>query len=209
MIPIINLQVIDAKDGLAQLENNSIDLIFTDPPYLKKDVHLYELLAKEAKRILKPHAHLITYVGNVWTPKVFSILEKHLTYRLQITLVHKEGGLIVWSTRVLSMSKAILVYTKGPIDRHAPIMATIFSDKGYSKAHHIWEQNIAFPLYAIPLTTNPRDTVLDPFCGGGTTAQACKILNRNCITFDNNPKCIEITNKRLSNPFLTEWVSPV
>ena len=41
------------------------------------------------------------------------------------------------------------------------------------------------------------DLVLDPFLGSGTTAVACKRLNRNFIGIEKEPKYIEIALKRL------------
>ena len=36
--------------------------------------------------------------------------------------------------------------------------------------------------------------VLDPFAGGGTTAKASQLLNRNCVTLDVNEDAINLTN---------------
>ena len=39
-------------------------------------------------------------------------------------------------------------------------------------------------------TSNPGDTVLDPFIGSGTTLRACIATGRRCIGIDNNPDYI-------------------
>ena len=49
----------------------------------------------------------------------------------------------------------------------------------------------------IKASSNEGDLVLDPFLGSGTTAVACKRLNRKFIGIDKNPKSIEITRRRL------------
>lgn len=41
--------------------------------------------------------------------------------------------------------------------------------------------------------------MLDPFIGSGTTAVACKELNRQFIGFELNPKFYEIANDRLND----------
>lgn len=41
------------------------------------------------------------------------------------------------------------------------------------------------------------DTILDPFCGGGTVAIEAKIQGRNSINYDVVPKAVELTKKRL------------
>jgi len=45
--------------------------------------------------------------------------------------------------------------------------------------------------------SNPGDVVLDYFCGAGTTAIECKLLNRQCIALDINDKAIELAKQKL------------
>jgi DNA modification methylase len=50
--------------------------------------------------------------------------------------------------------------------------------------------------------SNPGDTILDPFCGGGTIAVEAKLNCRNSINYDINPRAVEITREKLrrANP---------
>lgn len=50
----------------------------------------------------------------------------------------------------------------------------------------------------ILLTTDPGDTVLDPFVGEGTTAVAAKKTGRNFIGFDISPAYVEAARKRVA-----------
>ena len=56
----------------------------------------------------------------------------------------------------------------------------------------------------IQIATDEGDTVLDPFCGSGTTLVASKLLNRNYIGIDFSEDAIKITKDRISNPIKTE-----
>lgn len=56
----------------------------------------------------------------------------------------------------------------------------------------------------IQLVTNPGETVLDPFCGSGTTLVAAELLQRNSIGIDISPDAIRIATARLSSPQKTE-----
>lgn len=47
--------------------------------------------------------------------------------------------------------------------------------------------------------SNKDDIILDPFMGSGTTAVACKQLNRNFIGIELEQKYIDIANERLKN----------
>ena len=56
----------------------------------------------------------------------------------------------------------------------------------------------------IKLVTDEEDTVLDPFCGSGTTLVASQILNRRYIGIDKSREAIKLASERLKNPVKTE-----
>ena len=56
----------------------------------------------------------------------------------------------------------------------------------------------------IKISTNKGDTVLDPFCGSGTTLVTAKLLGRKFIGIDINSAAIELSKKRLENPIKSE-----
>ena len=45
--------------------------------------------------------------------------------------------------------------------------------------------------------TRPGDLVVDPFCGSGTTALACAMEGRRCITSEVDPRTYDLAVKRL------------
>jgi len=59
----------------------------------------------------------------------------------------------------------------------------------------------------IKASSNEGDIVLDCFMGSGTTAVACKELNRNFIGIEKEQKYIEIANKRLEQTSLFTGLS--
>jgi len=56
----------------------------------------------------------------------------------------------------------------------------------------------------IKIATDDGDTVLDPFCGSGTTLVAAKILNRKYTGIDISEEAIALTEHRLENPMKTK-----
>ena len=56
----------------------------------------------------------------------------------------------------------------------------------------------------IKLVTDKGDTVLDPFCGSGTTLVATQLLERKYIGIDQLKEAIELSKQRLNNPIKTE-----
>lgn len=55
----------------------------------------------------------------------------------------------------------------------------------------------------ITISTDEGDTVLDPFCGSGTTLVSAKILSREYIGIDTNPEAVELSEQRLATPYKT------
>ena len=54
--------------------------------------------------------------------------------------------------------------------------------------------------YLIQLITPPNGVVLDPFCGSGTTALACKELGRNYICIEKELEYYQIACNRINQP---------
>ena len=71
---------------------------------------------------------------------------------------------------------------------------------------HPTQKPIGIITKFIKLSSKEGDLVLDPFIGSGTTAVACKQLNRNFIGFEINAEYCKIAEKRLAqeqlHPFL-------
>lgn len=64
-------------------------------------------------------------------------------------------------------------------------------------AEHPAPYPIELPRRLIKLHTWPGETVLDPFCGRGSTMMAAEILGRNWIGIDNSAKYCEISRKNV------------
>ena len=54
----------------------------------------------------------------------------------------------------------------------------------------------------------PGGTVLDPFCGSGTTVAVAKKFGRNAIGIDIRPDQVELASKRVADPRY-EYIAPV
>ena len=69
--PLVILNV-DCATGMADLEDESVDLILTDPPYIKEVWEgAYTTLATQGARILKPSGYLISYCGHIHLLRTF------------------------------------------------------------------------------------------------------------------------------------------
>jgi|688.fasta_scaffold02674_12 site-specific DNA-methyltransferase (adenine-specific) len=76
--------------------------------------------------------------------------------------------------------------------------------KGCMKHHertiHPTQKPVALISTLVRWISNPGDLVLDPFAGSGTTAIACKELNRNYICIEKEREYVDIIHKRLNTP---------
>lgn len=71
------------------------------------------------------------------------------------------------------------------------------ADRIYGKNKHPTQKPVALFEYLIKTYTNKGDTVLDNCLGSGTTAIACKNLNRHFIGVEINPDYYKIAEKRI------------
>jgi DNA modification methylase len=58
---------------------------------------------------------------------------------------------------------------------------------------------ISLMSYLITLTTKPREIVLDPFMGSGTTAIAAHMMNRQFIGYEKEPDYHKIATERIAH----------
>ena len=82
------------------------------------------------------------------------------------------------------------------------------SSKDAHSLHYVIAYPAAFrpelPAYFINRYTNKGDWVLDPFCGGGTTALEANLLGRRACASDINPLAMRVTRAKLEPVDLTD-----
>jgi DNA modification methylase len=74
-----------------------------------------------------------------------------------------------------------------------------------SISEHPTQKPLKLMMWLINLTTNPGDTILDPFGGSGTTGEAALLLNRTPILIERDPEYADVIDKRLTN-LPNQWV---
>jgi len=120
-----------------------------------------------------------------------------VTFRYIEQLITKSQGINV---SALAISKKIK--TLRPKDfKEEQTTVWSFKNRGNWATHSgeyrgNWSPYI--PRNVILKYSKPGETVLDYFCGAGTTAVECKLLGRRCMAFDINDKAIELAKKNIS-----------
>lgn len=218
----------DCYEAIKKIPDKSIDLIVTDPPYpttargsagnsggmLQKDINKKgkvfthndidcEKYAPEFYRVLKDGSHCyvmtnhlnLIHMLNTFTANGFHFIK---------SLIWDKGNKIM-GQYYMSQFEYILFFRKG--------RAVRINDCGTSdiisvpnKKHkgedgknlHDTEKPVGLMDVLIKNSSNEGGVVLDTFLGSGTTAVACKELNRNYIGFELDKKYYEIAKNRLN-----------
>jgi DNA modification methylase len=204
MQPTNTILTEDARELARAIPDESIDLIFTDPPYIKEQMYLYSWLSQEADRVLKPNGFLFAYVGTYWKFEAMQLLATHLTYYWDCIEIHTHNKPFMWATWARSTYKSIVVFCKSKKSRPRKQYFDAWSGGGEDKRYHHWGQDESTARYYIDCFSALGETILDPFCGGGTVPAICTQLRRNFIAFEIDPQTADIARTRLQTvqPFL-------
>jgi len=85
----------DFRELSKQIADESVQLVFTDPPYDADSVGLYADAARVAARILRPGGSFIAYSGQRHLPGVLSACSTYLDYWWTIAGVHAGGNQVL------------------------------------------------------------------------------------------------------------------
>jgi 16S rRNA G966 N2-methylase RsmD len=185
------------------IPDNSVDLIFTDPPYNEASLSLYANLAKLADRVLKPGGSLITFVGHYAIIKINDLIRdnSNLVYQWQIIVKHNGSKSRIHTRHIWPYYKPLLWYYKPTIDGKITIyqdVADLVESKAVNKDSHEWEQSTIEAEHMIRPLTVEGNLILDPFMGSGTTGEAALKLNRRFIGIEVDEVHYFRTKQRLS-----------
>lgn len=199
----------DALELIKLIPDESIDLIFTDPPYglgkreIKDEanLNLFYRILKECYRVLKPNGFFITFFSTKYLPQLFQ--NNPFTYFWQFILYCPQGQVV--SPIGLTKYMSCFVFKKGnPKIVHKGVDIIIDTpskmvepDEGY--IDHPTPKPKHFIKALLKMFSKEGDLVLDPFIGSGSTAVACVQLNRRFIGFEINPQYCELARQRIKN----------
>lgn len=179
------------------IEDDSVTLIFTDPPYDKKSVPLFADLAEVAARVLVPGGSLITFLGQHALPEVMDHLTRHLKFYWPLCCLHTGSSAMYGPYGIRIGWKPMLWFVKGKnrIDPKAVVTDLVTSEP--QKDAHDWQQSTIEAEYYISNLTAENQLIFDPFCGGGTTAYVAKSIGRRWITCDIDERSANIAKGRI------------
>jgi len=216
----------DCLEGMKQLDDNSIDLVLTDPPYnIGKNIENDSLNEQEflffhtkylfeLKRVTKEKHPIAIFFNNGSNLKDYlSIAGSILSFKRLITL-YKPNDCSYPMQTMLRTSEACLVFSDNGVlnyegSKNIHDVLTFNHVKLDKTFYHPTVKNINCIMKLIEAFTSKGNVILDPFIGSGTTAVACKRLDRQYIGFEINPEYCNIAQKRIDNvpEHLEQWIT--
>jgi site-specific DNA-methyltransferase (adenine-specific) len=180
----------DCLEVMKDIPDDAVDMVFTSPPFKEEDVdgdywEQYDLWFKEIERVSKycfgiiHSATKINYLAQHYPPKRWMIWGK---------------GIVVYAWRF----NPILFYQKADCKVNKYIYFDTIGITPIIGSKKIHKYQDPLNLYEAIIKMFPYTTVLDPFMGSGTTALACKKLNKNYIGIEQEIEYVNLSNQRLA-----------
>jgi len=219
----------DCINGMKEIENNSVDLVVTDPPYLVKyktgrrkdkshkftkeilnddNEQLLKDYIKECHRIMKDDTAMYMFCSSNKVDFFKQELEEYFTIKNMIIWVknnHTAGDLQSAFGRKYEI---VFLVNKGRSKFNGTRLTDVWEFKrvaGKGQLHQN-QKPIEMIEQCIKKHSNKNDIVFDGFMGSGTTAIACMNTNRNYIGFELDKEYYEIASNRIDDNFLNNFM---
>ena len=190
----------DFREQSKTIPHDSIDLIFTDPPYGSKDISLYKDLAVTAFRVLKDGGSLITYVNHCLIPEVTKYMEDAGLTRQWTLAIKLSGPFAHFHPKKVSIKwKPLLWFIKGKNTNSLDYMSDFIESKSAEKTTFDWEQSPIEAEHVISRLTVEGQVVCDPMMGEGTTGIVAVRLGRRFIGIEIDSDKFKIAKSRIGN----------
>ena len=198
----------------------------SDSKNFEEYINFTKKWTKEATRILKPSGTLYVFMGFKFISYLYQILEKENNLHFINWVcwhytqgVGKKRGFSPRHDDILMFSKGKnYIFNLDSIKVPQKYYRSINNMRGanpgdvweFSHIHYCQENRQPHPTQKpegliermILASSNENDFVIDPFSGSGTTLRVCQQLQRNCLGIELSEIYVEMTKKRLEEPFV-------
>lgn len=212
----------DAIDLAEAIPNQSIDIVFTSPPYnvgldygtYKDDIpedQFWEFQSnwlRDAYRISSEGARLYLVVGDNMLWRIRDIAQE-LGWRYHQLLAWCKPNLVSrgriskdWNL----LAEWCLLFHKGKRTSMLSGMGTTFNwivaascqSNFRGNKHKVHPAQMALEVATKWLSRTPGRIVYEPFAGSGTTCQSAKLLGRSFLAFEIDPETAELARQRVA-----------
>jgi site-specific DNA-methyltransferase (adenine-specific) len=221
MLELNKIYNIDCLEGMKNIDNESIDMVVTDPPYkmtkrgkscrpnwmpnnmgdnvFKSSIPNTKIWMSECYRVLKEETHFYVF-SNTNELRNFLNVAHGVGFKFHnlITMIKDTGMPNRWYYK---QSELVLFFRKGkakPInDYKSRDNIKVTMPKQKNGKLHITQKPLSIIEKFVTNSSRENELVLDPFIGSGTTGVACINTNRNFIGFEIEKEYYEVADKRL------------
>ena len=192
----------DVRNGLPQVADKSVDCIITDAPYAKEyGQDIFEAVSLIGSRVLKPGGSLLCMTGQANLPAALAGMCTHMRYHWQIAYIANNATSPLHWIGVTTLYKSIIWLTRKGEPYKGDIIPDIIKappNDAAERKNHPHEQSVMGFRDLIERFSEPGDTILDCFCGSGTTGVAA-ILHpgRRFVGCDINEGYVEVARRRI------------
>ena len=211
----------DCLNVLKDIEDNSIDLVVTDPPYevitggrnggvkgkpsgiltenkqLMKSIPKVDLWLSECFRVMKDGTHIYIMTNTLNLTNYLNIIND-VGFKLHNLLVWNKNNTTPNRWYMKNCEYVIFARKGFAKSINNPSSQTVHNfDNIIGSKQHPTEKPVDLMKLYVENSSQVGDTVLDPFMGVGSTGVACKELNRNFIGVELDKQYFDIATKRI------------
>ena len=195
--PDVELYNEDFRDVFPKIEDKQSPLIFTDPPYDKESIPLYDDLARMGRPVLRTGGSVMAYIGHYAAGEIIYKMGKHLRYWWLMAIQHTGGRRTLVGKNVRVHWKPIVWFVKDRRGNNEHVDDLVVSSPP-DKSLHEWAQSPAEAEYYIRMLTDPGDWVIDPMMGSGTTGIAALSLGRKFVGIEKDEERFAVAQERIA-----------
>ena len=211
----------DCLNVLKDIEDNTIDLVVTDPPYevitggrnggvkgkpsgiltenkqLMKSIPKADLWLSECFRVMKDGTHIYIMTNTLNLTNYLNIINS-VGFKLHNLLVWNKNNTTPNRWYMKNCEYVIFARKGFAKSINNPSSQTVHNfDNIIGNKKHPTEKPVDLMKLYVENSSQVGDTVLDPFMGSGSTGVACKELGRNFIGVELDKQYFDIATKRI------------
>lgn len=199
----------DCLDHMKRMEDKSVDLVLTDPPYNAKNIGpnkreynigIMQLPQEEYIRFCQSWFSEVRRVAKciVFTPGISNVC--YYPQPDWIACWHKPASVSFNRFGGFNAWEPFMLYGKISKGKRLPQDYILFNTLNFTKGpekNHPCPKPLGLMELFVDKFSKESDLIYDPFLGSGTTAVACINLKRRWIGSEISPRYCEISNERI------------